>query len=247
MRSSSSSSASLMPVLILDPQVAGGAGADAAAGVIEKDAEVLRHVEKRHRLAVMLVGHGAELELHRPALGKKGDAHQFVGGNVFLGCFAHRIPSFPARWRIGRRYLRAYLNSAAAIGMRRGHRLVQLLAGRVHGLAAQGGRYGGIHHQLGKPRVALSSASVALRMATISRTGPDLSQPVLRRGDGRLLLAGQLPPCRALRRAVDLSTESSPPHCAPRSAAAWQSPPRRGRRSPESCSRPARRSTRRSA
>jgi hypothetical protein len=70
--------------LILDPQVAGGAGADAAAGVIEKDAEVLRHVEKRHRLAVMLVGHGAELELDRLAFGLKGDADELVGGNVFL-------------------------------------------------------------------------------------------------------------------------------------------------------------------
>ncbi len=76
-----------MPVLILDPQVAGGAGADAAAGVVEKDVEVLRHVEKRHGLAVVLVGQRAELELDGLAFGKEGDAHQFVGGNVFLICF----------------------------------------------------------------------------------------------------------------------------------------------------------------
>ncbi len=91
MRSISSSSASLMPALVLDPQVAGGAGADAAAGVVEKDVEVLGHVEKTHRLAVVLVGQRAELELDRPALGLKGHAHQLLGGNVFLVCFAHTI------------------------------------------------------------------------------------------------------------------------------------------------------------
>jgi hypothetical protein len=80
-RSNSSSSAGREAALArLDQHMAGGAGADAAAGVIEKDVVILRHVEKRHRLAVMLVGQRAELELHRLSLGQKGDAHQLIGG-----------------------------------------------------------------------------------------------------------------------------------------------------------------------
>ena len=69
--------------LILDPQVAGGAGADAAAGVIEKDVVVLRHIEKRHRLAVMLVRHCAEFKLDRPAFGLKVTRTSLSAGMFF--------------------------------------------------------------------------------------------------------------------------------------------------------------------
>src|ERR1019366_133396 len=82
--------------LILDPQMAGRAGAHSAAGVIEKDVIVLSNVKKRHRLAVMFIRHGAEFEFNRFALGEKGDAHQLLRGNCFSICFAHRIPSFLA-------------------------------------------------------------------------------------------------------------------------------------------------------
>ena len=69
MRSISSSSASLMPAWSLIHRWQVVQAHDAAAGVVEKDAEVLRDVEKRHRLAVMIVGHGAEFELDGFALG----------------------------------------------------------------------------------------------------------------------------------------------------------------------------------
>jgi len=53
----SSSSSSLAQILgALFPQRAGGAGADAAAGVVEKDVVVHGDVEDRSRLAVMLIG-----------------------------------------------------------------------------------------------------------------------------------------------------------------------------------------------
>jgi hypothetical protein len=43
--------------------------------MIEKDVEVLGYIEKRRRLAMMLIGHGAILELHGATFRKEGDAH----------------------------------------------------------------------------------------------------------------------------------------------------------------------------
>jgi hypothetical protein len=43
--------------------------------MVEKDVEVLRHVEKRHRLAMVFVGHGAVLKLYSATFWKEGDAH----------------------------------------------------------------------------------------------------------------------------------------------------------------------------
>ena len=63
-RSASSSCISVRLLLaFLDDHVAGRAGAAAAAGVLERDAEVLRDVEKRFRLAVMRIRKLAVLEL----------------------------------------------------------------------------------------------------------------------------------------------------------------------------------------
>jgi len=70
--------------------VARGAGAYAATGVVKENVVVLRYVEERHGLAVMIPGHRAELKLDGAALGKKSDAHELVCGNIFFGCVAHR-------------------------------------------------------------------------------------------------------------------------------------------------------------
>src|SRR5262249_11892994 len=48
-----------------DDDVAGRAGAAGGAGVLEAEIEMLRHVEKRFRLAVVRVRELAVLELHR--------------------------------------------------------------------------------------------------------------------------------------------------------------------------------------
>src|SRR5277367_3603606 len=74
--------------------MAGGAGAGASAGVIEEDAEVLGNVEEGHRLAVVVVGHGAVFELDCAAFGLKGDAHHVRAGRLaevdyLLGVVSH--------------------------------------------------------------------------------------------------------------------------------------------------------------
>ncbi len=58
--------------------MAGGAGAIAAAGVIEPDAIVQRDVQQRFLFAVILVGQLAVLELNRLALGKERDLHRVL-------------------------------------------------------------------------------------------------------------------------------------------------------------------------
>jgi hypothetical protein len=71
----------------LDPEMAGGAGADAAAGVVEEDVEVLGDVEKGHRLAVMFVGHGAVFEFDGLAFRQEGDAdHAYRLESVWFRC-----------------------------------------------------------------------------------------------------------------------------------------------------------------
>jgi hypothetical protein len=52
--------------------------------VVEKDAVVFRDIEERHGLAVVIPGHGAELELNRAAFREKSDAYELVCGNFFL-------------------------------------------------------------------------------------------------------------------------------------------------------------------
>jgi hypothetical protein len=63
--------------LILDPEMAGGAGADASAGVVEEDVVIFGYIEEGHGFAVVLVGHGAEFKLDDTALGLEGDANEF--------------------------------------------------------------------------------------------------------------------------------------------------------------------------
>ena len=64
------------------PDVAGGAGAIAAAGVVERDAEVQGDVENGLLFAVIFVGQFAVLELHRLAFGQERDLHRvFAGGS----------------------------------------------------------------------------------------------------------------------------------------------------------------------
>ena len=48
--------------------------------MVEEYVEVLRHVKERHRLAMMLVGHGAVFELYGAAFRKEGDAHYIRTG-----------------------------------------------------------------------------------------------------------------------------------------------------------------------
>jgi hypothetical protein len=76
-------------LLILDPKVAGGASANASTGVVEKDVEILGYVEKRHGLAVVIVGHGAEFKLHCVARGHKGYSHQLIRRDFALRNFTH--------------------------------------------------------------------------------------------------------------------------------------------------------------
>src|SRR5947209_19083253 len=58
------------PVLaFLHPYVAGGAGTDASARVIEEDFEVLCNIQKRHRLAMPVIGERAERKLDRAVFG----------------------------------------------------------------------------------------------------------------------------------------------------------------------------------
>src|SRR6266567_743620 len=96
-------------LLVLDPQMAGGASTDAATGMVEKDVEVLSDVEERHRLAMVIVGQGAEFKLDGLAFRHKRDPHELVSGDVRLGFFTHRA-SLSGLLKSG------YLNSAGAMG-----------------------------------------------------------------------------------------------------------------------------------
>jgi len=62
--------------------VAGGAGGDAAAGVVEEDVVVFGDVEEGHREAVALVGEGVEGELYGFVLGLEGDADHVWRGRL---------------------------------------------------------------------------------------------------------------------------------------------------------------------
>ena len=64
----------------LQKDVAGGAGGDATAGVVEEDAVVFGDVEEGHGLAVTVVGEGAEGELDGFVFGLEGDANDVLGG-----------------------------------------------------------------------------------------------------------------------------------------------------------------------
>src|ERR1700688_449312 len=61
----------------------GGAGAIPAAGMVERDAEIQRHVEQRLLLAVIFVGQLSILELHGLAFGQEGDLYCVFAGSVF--------------------------------------------------------------------------------------------------------------------------------------------------------------------
>src|SRR5690349_23907069 len=69
----------------LNPDVTGSAGAVAAAGVIERDAEVQCDIENRLFFAVILIWQFAVLELHSLALGQKGNLHRIFAGSLFGG------------------------------------------------------------------------------------------------------------------------------------------------------------------
>src|ERR1700761_1926921 len=64
--------------------MAGGAGADAATGVIEKNVEVLGYVEKRHRLSMMSVGQSAVGKFHRTVFGEKCDTNHVVSHQLYF-------------------------------------------------------------------------------------------------------------------------------------------------------------------
>src|SRR5208337_770382 len=70
---------------LLHHNVTGGAGAVAAAGVLQMQAEVHGHVQERLRLAVLLVGQLAVFKLEALVLGKERDANR-VRPESFFGC-----------------------------------------------------------------------------------------------------------------------------------------------------------------
>jgi len=67
---------------LLEEDVAGGAGGDAAAGVVEEDVVVFGDVEEGHREAVAFVGEGVEGELYGFVLGLEGDADDVWRGRL---------------------------------------------------------------------------------------------------------------------------------------------------------------------
>jgi len=67
---------------LLEEHVAGGAGGDATAGVVHKDAVVFGDVEEAHGLAVAVVGHGVVDEFYGLVFGFEGDADDVVGGRL---------------------------------------------------------------------------------------------------------------------------------------------------------------------
>ena len=71
--------------------MAGGAGGDAAAGVVEEDAVVFGHVEEAHGLAVAFVGERADGELDGFVFGLEGDADDVFGGGLGKIDFRKRV------------------------------------------------------------------------------------------------------------------------------------------------------------
>jgi hypothetical protein len=67
---------------LLQEDVAGGAGGDASAGVVEEDAVVFGDVEEAHGLAVAVVGQGIEDELDGLVFGFEGYADDIFGGGL---------------------------------------------------------------------------------------------------------------------------------------------------------------------
>jgi len=67
---------------LLEEHVAGGAGGDATAGVVHKDAVVFGDVEEAHGLAVAIVGQGVVDEFYGFVFGLEGDANDVVGGRL---------------------------------------------------------------------------------------------------------------------------------------------------------------------
>ncbi len=76
---------------LLEKDVAGGAGGDATAGVVEEDAIVLGDVEEAHRLAVAVVGERVEGELDGLVFGFEGDADHVLGGRLGEVDFGERV------------------------------------------------------------------------------------------------------------------------------------------------------------
>jgi len=67
---------------LLQKDMAGGAGGDATAGVVEEDAVVFGYVEEAHGLTVALVGESVEGELDCLVFGFKGYADHIFGGGL---------------------------------------------------------------------------------------------------------------------------------------------------------------------
>ena len=67
---------------LLQEDVAGGAGGNAATGVVEEDAIVLGNVEEAHGLSVAVVGERVEGELDGLMFRFEGDADHIVGGRL---------------------------------------------------------------------------------------------------------------------------------------------------------------------
>ena len=83
---------------LLEEDVAGGAGGDAAAGVVEEDVVVLGDVEEGHGQAVAFVGKGVEGELYGFVLGLEGDADHVWRGRLGEIDFRERVGVFGHIW-----------------------------------------------------------------------------------------------------------------------------------------------------
>jgi hypothetical protein len=73
-----------------DVDVAGGAGADAATGVVEEDVIVFCDVEEALGQAVAFVGERVEGEFYGAVFGQERDADDALGGGlrgIDRGCF----------------------------------------------------------------------------------------------------------------------------------------------------------------
>src|ERR1700678_1917845 len=114
---------------ILNPQVTGGASAGTATGMVEKNIEMLRHVEKRHGLSMMTVRQGAVLKFDRLALREK--------------CYANRVAVIVIHC------LLSFHEFGLCDRVRRSRTLAQLIVRRLHRPALDRAGNRVIHHQFG--------------------------------------------------------------------------------------------------
>ena len=205
----------------LHPDVAGGAGVVAAAGVVERDVMVQRDVEDGLFLAVIFVGQFAVLELHGLAFGQKRDLTVFScfrRGRLrsmcrllvfFLLTFTRSSVSLcvpcvalplrrsrltcRGRRRDTRRY---YSNSAFAMGCGAVGPSPRSVSSMFLPFSAD--RNGGVHHQFGKAHRALVQRVDGFADRLIVFLFVDRGQRLFHFRDLLFFVGGERAPGRAL-------------------------------------------------